>query len=251
MQGRVQGFSVSGISKQVKICYGDVVELHDSRIGQVSFVGPPTMKTEIWYGITLRDPTGHHNGCVRGRTFWNCKAKHGDFFRKENIKKVVKARVSFPRITVFSEVALKRGKRGSVKFVGRVHFDHGIYYGVEVLSGMGSNSGSMGGVHYFHTASFKGLFLPEKAILDAMFSNAPSRDLPSLPTKRTPKKKPSRKTGDDSSDEDSDSSSDEDFEPPRSRVVPRKDRESFAVLVHRCKFFSFVFSYFRFFSVYM
>ena len=75
----------------IRVCYGDYVELTDGRLGTIRYIGTPTNKFDVWYGISLAEPSGTNDGSERGIMYWKDKPKHGLFIRPSQLSKILKS----------------------------------------------------------------------------------------------------------------------------------------------------------------
>ena len=75
----------------LNVCYGDYVELVDGRLGTVRYIGTPNHESNlIWFGISLSEKSGKHDGTQGGITYWQDKPKHGIFVKPKQILAIVK-----------------------------------------------------------------------------------------------------------------------------------------------------------------
>ena len=81
----------SSTDSSMNICYGDYVELVDGRLGTVRYIGTPNRESNvIWYGISLAEQSGQHNGTQGDIVYWQDKPKHGAFVKPKQILTIVK-----------------------------------------------------------------------------------------------------------------------------------------------------------------
>lgn len=57
-----------------------------------------------------------------------------------------------------SKVVLDKDRNGIVRFVGKVSWETGTWYGIELLNGVGKNDGKRGGKRYFYAGKDRGVF---------------------------------------------------------------------------------------------
>jgi hypothetical protein len=123
--------------------------------GIVRFIGETQFQTGVWVGIELEAPEGKNDGSVDGVTYFSCKPKYGIFARLEGVERTNRFRVG-QATQVF-------GHACSVSFIGTVHFDQGLWLGVEFGEPVGISDGTIGGVLYFQCKPGHGLFLQAPA----------------------------------------------------------------------------------------
>ena len=114
------------------VSFGDLVRLKDSRVGTVRFIGRTTVKKTIYYGIQLKVKTGEHDGCMHSRRFFKCNDKYGVFVERSDIVKVIKhhtiaASYHYDQVVMVTDYGI-----GQIKYIGMIHTDHGLWYGVEL-----------------------------------------------------------------------------------------------------------------------
>ena len=74
-----------------KACHGDFIELDDGRKGLIKYIGTPTDKQrDIWYGVSLTEAKGKHDGLQTKLRYWKDKPKHGLFIQPKQVKKIIK-----------------------------------------------------------------------------------------------------------------------------------------------------------------
>ena len=74
-----------------RIYYGDLISLNDGRQGTVRYIGTRFEKhSDIWYGISLTDETGKHDGTYKNVRYWADTNKHGIFISPKQIHNVIK-----------------------------------------------------------------------------------------------------------------------------------------------------------------
>ena len=56
-------------------------------VGEISSLGPG-----LWVGVQLDEPTGICNGRLQGKRFFDCPAKHGGFYRANQVNLPLLAR---------------------------------------------------------------------------------------------------------------------------------------------------------------
>ncbi|ETO28990.1 hypothetical protein RFI_08134 [Reticulomyxa filosa] len=174
------GKSVLCVSK--KICYGDRIRLNKNWLGEVAYIGPLAGKEGDWYGISLEEERGKHNGTYEKHKYFVTRMNHGVFAKMNQIESVVSPSVLYgQRLSIHDVVYLRSlDKCGSIKFIGYFHlcememdprYRSCPYVGVE-LSGTASDSkdtrdvhdhhyypcknGKFGGISYFHCSPSKG-----------------------------------------------------------------------------------------------
>ena len=67
---------------------GQTVELDDGRVAVVRFTGSLHFTKGDFVGVELDEPTGLNDGSVKGKRYFECKAKHGQFV-KPNVVAVI------------------------------------------------------------------------------------------------------------------------------------------------------------------
>ena len=79
----------------LKVCHGDYVELENGSLGTIRYIGTPLQTSNhshtCWFGISLSDAIGKHNGSFKHITFWRDKPKHGIFVQSSQISKIIKS----------------------------------------------------------------------------------------------------------------------------------------------------------------
>ena len=60
---------------------GQTVELQDSRVATVRFVGSAHFAAGDWVGVELDDASGKNDGAVQGERYFDCEPGHGMFVR--------------------------------------------------------------------------------------------------------------------------------------------------------------------------
>ena len=162
-------------------------------MGETEFAGGE------WFGIELKDTIGKNDGSVNGHRYFTCGDNTGLFVRREAILRAIpevspnKPRKLSATSAFFTAVATSTlvdrlhdigvGDRvecsgkgpGVVRYVGRVNFSGGPWFGVELDSAAGKNDGSVSGVKYFSCPSGHGIFVRRARLAPASMSDdAPS-----------------------------------------------------------------------------
>lgn len=65
-------------------------------------------------------------------------------------------------------VVLTNNREGTVRYAGRVHFESGIHYGIELYRGKGDHNGTFEKVTYFRCLSPNGIFAQEDDIINML-----------------------------------------------------------------------------------
>lgn len=73
----------------VPLSVGQKVELNDSRIGIVRFVGTTSFQTGDWVGIELEEQSGKNDGSVKGQRYFDCAPQYGIFCRPSGVSQVL------------------------------------------------------------------------------------------------------------------------------------------------------------------
>eukprot|EP01084_Bolivina_argentea_P193344 331716_1 len=72
---------------------------------------------------------------------------------------------TFDRIKIGNIVLLTKHREGIVKYIGKVDFANGIWYGIQLINGnIGLHNGIIDGKRYFKTAAYRGLFVQKNSI---------------------------------------------------------------------------------------
>ena len=78
------------------IYYGDSISVNDGRQGSVRYIGTRFEKhSDIWYGISLTDETGKHDGTYKNVQYWADTNKHEIFISPKQIHNVLKCMLQF------------------------------------------------------------------------------------------------------------------------------------------------------------
>jgi len=170
------------LADRASYCYNDIITLSDGREGKIKFIGTLGLQSETWFGLILSSATGTHNGIVKQRRYWKCKANHGTFIRRNQIKSIKQQRIG-ARFAINEKVKTPKGKAW-IRFIGvynssatdqepeeEFHEDHEqddhsqVVYGVELVDQIGENSGSMNNEYYFQCAHYRGMFYAEEELI--------------------------------------------------------------------------------------
>ena len=76
--------SVRATNPEYSPTVGDLASFKD-QTGTIKFVGETDFSTGVWCGLVLEIPMGKNNGTVRGKSYFECKDKHGLFVRPEHL----------------------------------------------------------------------------------------------------------------------------------------------------------------------
>ena len=68
---------------------GQTVELNDGRIAVVRFAGSLHFTTGDFVGVELDEPTGLNDGSVKGKRYFECKPKYGQFVKPNVVATIV------------------------------------------------------------------------------------------------------------------------------------------------------------------
>ena len=68
---------------------GQTVELNDGRVAVVRFAGSLHFTAGDFVGVELDEPTGLNDGSVKGKRYFECKPKHGQFVKPNVVAAVV------------------------------------------------------------------------------------------------------------------------------------------------------------------
>ena len=68
---------------------GQTVELNDGRVAVVRFAGSLHFTTGGFVGVELDEPTGLNDGSVKGKRYFDCKPKHGQFVKPNAVATIV------------------------------------------------------------------------------------------------------------------------------------------------------------------
>eukprot|EP01083_Nonionella_stella_P074515 202177_1 len=69
---------------------GDQIELTNGRLGTVRYVGNIEIKKGIWVGVELNDPSGNHDGALKGKRYFKTEPHHATFVKYKKIKRIIK-----------------------------------------------------------------------------------------------------------------------------------------------------------------
>eukprot|EP01084_Bolivina_argentea_P307899 532252_1 len=70
---------------------GDQIETTNGRLGNVRYIGNIDVKKGIWIGVELNEPTGNHNGTLKGKQYFKTAPNHATFIKHKKIKRVIKS----------------------------------------------------------------------------------------------------------------------------------------------------------------
>ncbi|XP_055384218.1 restin homolog [Condylostylus longicornis] len=173
---------------------GDKCYVGGTRPGIVAYIGETHFAPGEWVGVILNDPSGKNDGCVSGKRYFQCEAKHGIFSRANRLtvsagafakKKnddflessshsqstsptpssltVNKIPNKIREFNVGDRVIVSSGygsRLGELKFIGETKFAAGNWCGVQLDEPNGKNDGSVDGVKYFECPLKYGVFVP-------------------------------------------------------------------------------------------
>eukprot|EP01083_Nonionella_stella_P180100 641309_1 len=146
---------------QQTITIGDEIELtarYNSLHGVVKFIGEIVNATGVFYGIELNKPKGsdevfqfrklcngingfdanQNTGHIDNVCYFTSDAHEALFVHKGQIGRILKVNYDMPRLGIHSQIYLPQYKcNGTVKYIGRPHHTHLIYYGIELDIGYG------------------------------------------------------------------------------------------------------------------
>uniref|UniRef100_A0A0N5ATI9 CAP-Gly domain-containing linker protein 1 n=1 Tax=Syphacia muris TaxID=451379 RepID=A0A0N5ATI9_9BILA len=141
------------------------------REGNVVFIGPTSFAPGEWIGIVFDEPVGKNDGSVDGKQYFKCEKNHGLFCKSSKLEHVLTSSImQSPEASTSSEyvknygftvgdrVVVSGGKLGTVRFLGPVDFQEGIWAGIELDTPHGKNDGSVKGRRYFTAKPMYGLF---------------------------------------------------------------------------------------------
>mmetsp|Transcript_139387 Transcript_139387/g.347532 ORF Transcript_139387/g.347532 Transcript_139387/m.347532 type:complete len:1075 (-) Transcript_139387:636-3860(-) len=141
--------------------------------GTVRYIGKVDFGAGEWVGVEMKEAKGMHDGKVMGVQYFKCPAMTGVFLLPGQVQADhdprVKARsrghietaalqTSDGRLWLGDEVTWK-GKKGAVRYIGRVEFAEGEWVGVELVEAIGVHDGSVNGIQYFSCPPEMGIFL--------------------------------------------------------------------------------------------
>ncbi|CAD5112228.1 DgyrCDS1458 [Dimorphilus gyrociliatus] len=178
---------------------GERVIVAGKKSGTLRFSGTTEFASGWWYGIELDHPLGRNDGSVNGKAYFVCKPNFGVFAPSSKVKRIeqittlkeqntdlgsannssqnmnrgstIKARPSSfksrnPFDTSAGEMKVQEGmtvlcnnELATVRFIGDVHFEDGLWLGVEMRKLSGRNDGSIQGRRYFTCKSGHGLLV--------------------------------------------------------------------------------------------
>ena len=122
-------------------------------------MGSIEKRTGVWYGISLDRNKGSHSGTINKRTYFNCKANHGIFVKLDKIIRIVEESKESFRLSLFEPLKLPEYGKGMIKFVGKMHSNKGIWYGIELQKNLGNCDGTIKNIHYFECKNSFGTFI--------------------------------------------------------------------------------------------
>ena len=75
--------------EQSELQVGQTVELNDGRVAVVRFAGSLHFTAGDFVGVELDEPTGLNDGSVKGKRYFECKPKHGQFVKPNAVATIV------------------------------------------------------------------------------------------------------------------------------------------------------------------
>jgi len=169
--------------------------------GTVRYIGKVEFGEGEWVGVELAEPRGMHNGNIMGVQYFKCPPQTGVFLLPGQVSADHDPRVKGRTRGHVEAAAMKTvdgrlwlgdeitwiGKRGSLRYIGKVEFAEGEWVGVELMDAKGMHDGNVNGVQYFTCPPEKGIFLlPGQvyAVADKVLSGQSSRPLEGAGRKR-------------------------------------------------------------------
>ncbi|VDD88282.1 unnamed protein product, partial [Enterobius vermicularis] len=159
-----------------------------NRFGNVVFIGLTGFAPGEWIGVVLDEPTGKNDGSVEGKRYFKCEPNHGLFCKAGKLEHVVgSSSVKSPGLEastsseysrnfgydVGDRVVVSGGKLGTVRFLGPVDFQEGVWAGIELDTPQGKNDGSVQGKRYFTAKPMYGLFASAAKVTRAALQGPP------------------------------------------------------------------------------
>jgi len=147
----------------LRLVIGDRVQLSDYGQGEVKFIGPVLFAEGIWYGVQLDANKGKNNGIVDKRKYFECKTNHGILVNETKITSLISNGKNI-RIGIGDRVEIPKKGIGTVRFIGSVEFNKGIWYGIELDEKKGQNDGTVNQIRYFKCRNHCGIFIKEEEL---------------------------------------------------------------------------------------
>ncbi|CAF1202420.1 unnamed protein product [Adineta steineri] len=185
--------------------------------GVVAYIGPTQFAEGEWIGIMLDEAQGKNDGSYGDVRYFKTEANRGLFCRADKVQLLLsidtpqqtppynKSRISFIEeervntpskhppsdtldayikdLQIGDSVSIRGTKFGTLKYIGKIHVNEGIWCGIKLDGPLGKHNGKIEGVRYFRCSHRYGIFAPlrhvEKVVVDSKEPRRPDQDSPS------------------------------------------------------------------------